>query len=69
MLLAEGEVDAAPWDQDRERPLGQVSGERHENSSANNSSSDSSSSDGWQLVASEYSRQEVVRHVVQVCAA
>lgn len=58
-LLAEGEMDAAPWDQDRERQPGQLSG------AADDSSSGAAA--GWQLVAKEYSKQEVLRKVIQVC--
>jgi hypothetical protein len=62
VLLAEGEMEAQPWDQERHRP--------HRNAVLQDGSAQQQQQQqqqrGWQLLVSEYRRQEVVRRVVQV---
>lgn len=60
VLLCEGEADAEPWDQNRLRQPGQASGVQQ------GAATQQQSNDGWQLLVKEYSRQEVLRKVVQV---
>lgn len=62
VLLCEGEAEAEPWDQNRQRQPGQASGVQQ------GTATQQQNSDGWQLLVKEYSRQEVFRKVVQVSA-
>lgn len=64
MLLCEGEADAEPWDQDRVRQPGAASGAQLD--SAQQQQQQQNNTAGWQLLVKEYSRQEVLRKVVQV---
>jgi hypothetical protein len=69
VLLAEGEMEAQPWDQERARPHRaaalQASGS---NAAAAAAAGDAQQQQqrGWQLLVNEFRRQEVVRRVVQV---
>lgn len=63
VLLCEGEADGQPWDQERQRQPGQASGSQQDASTAQQAAA------GWQLLVKEYSRQEVLRKVVQVGGA
>ena len=60
VLLCEGEADAQPWDQDRQRQPGQATGAQQDATGQQQATA------GWQLLVKEYSRQEVLRKVVQV---
>uniref|UniRef100_A0A383VWM1 Negative elongation factor B n=1 Tax=Tetradesmus obliquus TaxID=3088 RepID=A0A383VWM1_TETOB len=57
VLLAEGEMEAQPWEQERQRP--------HRAAALGTDGQQQQQQRGWQLLVNEYRRQEVVRRVVQ----
>jgi hypothetical protein len=60
VLLAEGEMEAKPWDQERHRP------HRSAALQDNTGGTAQQQQQGWQLLLQEYKGQEVLRRVVQV---
>jgi hypothetical protein len=60
VLLAEGEMEAKPWDQERYRPHRSTALQDATGSTAEQQQQ------GWQLLLQEYKGQEVLRRVVQV---
>jgi hypothetical protein len=60
VLLAEGEMEAKPWNQERYQP------HRSAALQDNTGSTAEQQQQGWQLLLHEYKGQEVLRRVVQV---
>jgi hypothetical protein len=67
VLLAEGEMEAQPWDQERYRPHRSAELQGNAGSTAEQQQQQQQQQQqGWKLLIKEYSGQEVLRRVVQV---